>query len=88
MSKLFFAIYDDAARTIPFRCYHAHQNTIYRTANMGFIEELSGKGFDPTAMLLEEDITDLKAGNYSNEALSPEDITFLKDCISNWAMAD
>lgn len=88
MPKVFIAMYDDSARKVPCRMFHKTPNTIYRTANMGFVEELSAAGFEPTAVLLEEDIETIKDGTYSDDALSAEDVTFLKDHLSHWVLKD
>lgn len=88
MSALFYAIYDDTARPIPLKIYHFNPITIYRTANMALVEELSGKGFEPTAMLLEEDIAELRAGNYANEEISDSEMEFLKNTVNSWAMKE
>lgn len=86
--KTFFAIYDDTAREIPMRIFQRRPYTIYRTANMGLVEELSGLGFEPDAMLLEEDIAELKAGNYTNDSLDEEDLKFLIEDIDHWILRE
>lgn len=87
MSKIFFAIYDDAAKSVPFRIFHKTPNTIYRTADMGFIETLGAEGFEPSAVLLEEDIADLKSGSFSGD-LTPEDVEFLTTNLEEWALPE
>lgn len=87
MSKIFFAIYDDAAKSVPFRIFHKTPNTIYRTADMGFIETLGAEGFEPTAVLLEEDIADIKSGGYDGD-LAPEDLEFLATNFEDWALPE
>lgn len=88
MSTVFFGIYDDTTRSIPFKIYHLNPITIYRTANMGFVEELSGLGFEPTAILLEEDIAELKSGSYANESISEKELKFLQETVHRWALKE
>lgn len=88
MSTVFFGIYDDTSRPVPFKIHHLNPITIYRTANMGFVEELSGLGFEPTAILLEEDIAELKNGTYANESISEKELKFLQDTVHSWSLKD
>ncbi len=87
MWKIFFAIYDDSTKEVPYRSFHRTPISIYRTANMGFVEELSGLGFEPTAVFLEEDIEEIKNGNFSSDAVEAEDLQFLRDFIGKWELA-
>lgn len=88
MRKVFFAIYDDANRKIPYFSYFQAPFVIYRTPNVGFIEELSALGFEPTAVLLEEDIAHLLEESYNNEALSDEDLQWLLKHKSKWVIQE
>lgn len=86
MIKVIVAVYDDAAKSVPFRVFNKKPHIIYRTANMEFIEELSNLGFEPLAVLLEEDIDNIKAGSFTNDSLAPEDIAFLTDHQEDWVL--
>lgn len=88
MAKIFFAIYDDSTRKVPHRTFQKIPYVIYRTTNMGFVEELSGLGFEPTAVLLEEDIAALKDGQHSDDSMTEEDIKFLNDHLEHWEWTD
>lgn len=88
MAKVFVAIYDDSATKIPHRFYHEGQNTVYRTTNVGFVEELSAIGHEPLAVLLEEDIQELEKGTYTGDNMTQEDLDFLKDSLIRWAWFD
>lgn len=85
MAKVFVAIYDDSATKIPHRFYHEGQNTIYRTTNVGFVEQLSALGHEPDAVLLEEDIEDLQNDTFTGDNMDPADIHFLKTSFIKWA---
>lgn len=54
---------------------------------MGFIETLGAEGFEPSAVLLEEDIADLKSGSFSGD-LTPEDVEFLTTNLEEWALPE
>lgn len=84
MSKVFVAIYDDSAVRILHKFYHETPITVYRTTNVGFVEELSAIGHEPLAVLLEEDIEDLRKGNYKDNSLDPDDILFLQKSLPKW----
>lgn len=84
MPTVFYAIYDDAAVRIPFKMIHKSPITVYRTSNMSLIEEISAMGIDPKAVLLEEDIESLKNGGYSNDDVTPEELEFLVNTVSQW----
>lgn len=84
--NLYMAIYDDSSKEVPFRCFHSGTNTIYRTANMGFVEELTGQGFEPTVILLEEDIDEIKGGTYTNADIGQSGLDFLRDNWGRWAL--
>lgn len=87
MNKIFVAIYDNASKVVPFCCYHSHSTTVYRTANMGFVESLSKQGLEPTAIFLEEDIEDLMQDRFSHEDVTEQDVTFLKNHLKKWSLA-
>lgn len=87
MTKIFVAIYDDASKEVSFKCYQKEQIILYRTANMGFIEEISQIGYEPTAILLEEDMTALQAGKYENSDITQDDLDFLHKSYQHWAIA-
>lgn len=84
MASIFYAIYDDKAAPIPFKLIHRSPFTVYRTSNMGLIEEFSGMGLDPTAVLLEEDIESIRNGSFANDEVSSEDLEFLVSTIVDW----
>lgn len=84
MPSIFYAIYDDSAITIPFKMVHKSPITVYRTSNMGLMEEISAMGFEPTAVLLEEDVESLKSQSYSNDDVTPEELEFLSATVTQW----
>lgn len=85
MASIFYAVYDDAATTIPLKIIHKNPITVYRTSNMELIEQISGMGFEPKAVMLEEDIELLMQGNYSNDDISEEEMAFLVKTASSWS---
>lgn len=87
MRKIFVAMYDDSTKEVPFFCFHSHFATVYRTANMGFIEELSSCGAEPTAILLEEDVADLLQDSFVNDDMAEEDLDFLKEHYHKWSLS-
>lgn len=84
--RIFFAIYDDSSKSVPFRLYGNSKFIVYRTANMGLVEELSNLGFEPTAMLLEEDIEAVQNGSYTNSDLTQEDLDSLIGTVDHWKL--
>lgn len=84
MASIFCAIYDDSATTIPFALIHKNPYTIYRTSNMELIEEISAMGYEPKAVLLEEDIDSLRNGEYSSDDVSPDELEFLTTNLKAW----
>ncbi len=88
MYKIIFAVYDSTARNVPDKFVQKVPYTIYRSTNTGFIEELSAKGFESSAVLLEEDITALKEGSYTNDGLDPNDIEFFTQHLPLWEWND
>lgn len=85
MASVFFAIYDDSAAPVPFKMMHKNPVTIYRTANMSLMEEISGMGFEPKAVLLEEDIESLMNGGYTNDDITTDEMKFLTETSSQWS---
>lgn len=83
-----FAIYDDTSRPVPFKIYQTNPITVYRTANMAFVEELTQLGYEPSAILLEEDIGELKNSNYQNEGLTPHDLEVLVKTVNSWSLVE
>lgn len=88
MYKVFIAMYDDTTKAVPYKSYTVRPITVYRTANMEFIEELSGLGFEPLAVLLEEDIEEIRNGSYTNDAVEAKDLTLLTEAISHWELKE
>lgn len=85
MAAIFYAIYDDSAVTIPFKIVHKNPVTIYRTSNMELIEEISAMGYEPKAVLLEEDIDSVKNGSYANDDATADELKFLMDSVGQWS---
>lgn len=85
MASIFYAVYDDSTTTIPLKIIHKNPITVYRTSNMELIEQISGMGFEPKAVMLEEDIELLKQGSYSNDDITAEEMEFLVKTASAWS---
>ncbi|MFI3253167.1 MAG: hypothetical protein R3Y63_02335 [Eubacteriales bacterium] len=86
MASIFYAVYDDSTKAVPFMIVHRNPITIYRTANMELIENISAMGFDPKAVLLEEDIESLVNGDYQNDEIPADELEFLVNTSKQWAL--
>lgn len=88
MASIFYAVYDDSSKSVPFLVMHRNPITIYRTANMELIEQISAMGFDPKAVLLEEDIESLKTGAYENDEIPPDELEYLVNTVAKWSLPE
>lgn len=88
MYKVFFAIYDDAARHVPHKFVFKNPYAMYRSTSMSFVEELSEQGYEPLAVLLEDDIQHLKEDSYTNDGVDAQDIAFLKENLKRWEWSE
>lgn len=84
MYKIIFAVYDSTAGNVPDKFVQKVPYTIYRSKSESFIDDLSAKGYETSAVLREDDIAALKEGTFTHEGLQPNDIEFLTKHLALW----